>query len=288
MAKVKQEVKTEVKQKVSQAFPRQKVVRDRLMELNKGIDSGYLEFAELLSEACHRDYHEDWGHGSFKEYCEAELDIDFKRKAYYLMKIWDAVKSLGLPKAEITKLGWAKMKDLSAVLTKENAKELLAEAKKISSRELTERVKIMRKTGSRGNLPPAPVTTKLSLTLGESEHAIIMEALNEAKKLGNTEDLAVAFEMICQDWLAEKGVKPEVTHLEDHIEYLEKVYPVKITFKTVQKKKEKAVEKVEENTSGKNKVKSSKKRTPDPEDAPNDDTDVVNSEDIDSLLNPGD
>ena len=130
-------------------------------------------------------------------------------------------------------------------------------------------VKTMRPTD--GKRARGPMTMKLNLTMGESEHKVIMEALGEAKKICETDNLTVALEMICQDWLTEKGAKPEATHLEDHIKYLEKVYPVKISFKEISKKKVKEEpEEVAEPKKGKKvdkKDAQKKGHAPDPDDS---------------------
>lgn len=265
MATQKQVQKTAEKV-VSPEMPRQRNVRKELLEVSKDIESGYVKMSELLSEAYHRDYHTTWGFDSFEDYADKELDVDY-RKARYLIDIWDKIKDLALPKARIAKLGWTKMKEIAAVITKKNAMKLLDQAEKMTSRELVESVKIMKKTGGRESIPQAPSVLKLTITMGESEHQIVMEALDAAKKLCNSDNQALALEMICQDWLSEKGAKPTATHLEDHIKYLEKSFPVKISFKVVPEKtkkakeeraeKEKIIEEVEK------KVKKGKKSAPD-------------------------
>jgi hypothetical protein len=155
----------------------------------------------------------------------------------------------------------------------------------MSSRELTEAVKLMKKTGKRGEIPDVPSTLKLTLTMGESEHKIIMEAIDAAKKLCNSDNVPLALEMICQDWLAEKGAKPEATHLEDHIRYLETVFPVKLSAKIVErpkkKEKEKEAEREVEKIEGKVKTKS-RKRIPDPDEL--DEGEGEKGADIDELL----
>jgi len=86
----------------------------------------------------------------------------------------------------------------------------------------------------------------MSFKMGEAEANVITQALEEAKKLIDGSNPVLALEMICQDWMEEKGTVPERTSMEDHISYLERVYGVKVTYKAVspaQKKKEKAAAK---------------------------------------------
>lgn len=216
-------------------LPREKVVRDRLLEAKGALENGYLEMAQLISEAFHKEFHLNWGFGTFREYCEQELEIGY-HKATYFMDIWDKVKTLELPKSKVTKLGWTKMKDIAAVVTKENAEELLEKASSMSSRELTETVKTMRKSDPNKD-KNVPVTVTFSVKMGESEHRVVLDAIEEAKKLLETDQTTLALETICSDWMEAKGGQPTVTALEDYIAYLENVFPVKISFKSVKKAK---------------------------------------------------
>jgi len=212
---------------------RQALVRDLILETQKNIETGYIDLAKLLSEAYHKEFYTTWGFSTFEEYCVAELDVQY-RKAMYFVEIWDKVKSLNLPQGKVAKLGWTKMKDIVAVISEENAKEWLEKAEKMSSRELTEAVKIVRLKDTKGTT--VPVVTKMVLMMSEAEATIVLEAIEEAKKLCNSDNVVVALEMICQDWLADKGVQPERTTLERQIDYLERMYGVQLTVKAQKKK----------------------------------------------------
>lgn len=238
--------KTEVEQKTTQAVStgavaksavkeqRQVIVRDLILEAKKHIETGYIDLAKLLSEAYHREFYSSWGFNTFEEYCAAELDVQY-RKAMYFVEIWDKVKSLNLPQGKVAKLGWTKMKDIAAVITAENAKEWMEKAEKMTSRELTEAVKIIRTKDTKGTA--VPVVTRMALVMSEAEATIILEAIEEAKKLCNSDNIVVALEMICQDWLSDKGVQPERTTLERQIEYLERTYGVHLSVTAQPKKK---------------------------------------------------
>jgi len=105
----------------------------------------------------------------------------------------------------------------------------------MTSRELTEAVKIIRKKDTAG--ATVPVVTTMTLRMSESESNIITEAIEEAKKLCESDNAVVALEMICQDWLADKGVTPERTSLDDFVTFLEATYNVKMTYKAKKKGK---------------------------------------------------
>jgi hypothetical protein len=213
----------------TKAVPRSEQVRQEILEANKLIEENYLRLAKLLSEAYHKDFYQEWQFKDFREYCEAELDIQY-RKAMYLVDIWDKVKSLNLSPAKVAKLGWSKMKDIASVMTKENAKDWMDKAEKMTTRDLTEAVKISRvqDASARGTIPHIVTMT---FRMGESEHNVVSEALEECKKLCESESPVVALEMICQDWLEMKGVSPTRTSLDDRIKFLESAYGVDITYK---------------------------------------------------------
>lgn len=209
---------------------RETVVRKEILEMKKQNETSYMEMARLLSEAYHKEFHIKWGFADFREYCSDELDIEY-RKSMYFVDIWDKVKSLNLSKARVTKLGWTKMKDIAAVVTEDNMKELLDNADKMTTRELQEHVKIYRTSDGRSK--PKTVTMKFVMATGSAN--IVSDALEEAKKLTENDNEVLALEMICQDWLQEKGVQPERVSITDAVKYLEQVYGVKITVKAAKK-----------------------------------------------------
>ena len=132
------------------------------------------------------------------------------------------------------------MKELVDIINEKNAEEWLEKAEKLSSRELTAEVKVIRKkTGT----DRRPTSTTLKIPMQEAEASVILEGIEEAKKLCETDDMAVALEMIVQDWMELKGASPERTSLEDHIQFLEKAYGVKVTFKAAKQSAKKKVEK---------------------------------------------
>ena len=241
MAK-KQKTKTENKQNTESGtvekskvkMTRQEIVREKILEAQGQIEGGYLEMAQLLTEAYHGDFHETWGFETFEAYCDKELDIKY-RKARYFIDIWDKVKSLDLPKDQVAALGWTKMKEISAVITEKNAKEWMRKAEKMSSRELAEAAKIVRKKDTKDS--DVPSITTLTLRMTEAEANVILEAIEEAKSLCDSTNAVIALEMICQDWLTAKGVTPERTSLKDYIAYIEKLYGVKVSVKQETSKK---------------------------------------------------
>ena len=180
-----------------------------------------MDFAAMLSDIRRREHYIGWGFRSFSHYCHEELGIS-ERKGEHLVRIWDRVKSLGLPREKIHKIGWTRMRAITPHITEENAPALLAKAENLSFRQLSEEMRSQRlKKETSAHL-------KLTLTMEEYEHKIITEAVEEAKRLTEKDSTSWALVMICQDWLSDKGAKPEKTSLDDHIRYLEEIYRVKL------------------------------------------------------------
>lgn len=268
----------------TKAAPREQLVRDSILEKYKLIETGYVDLAQLMSEAYHREYYTKWGFKDFREFCDSELGMQY-RKALYLVDIWDKVKSLNLSRAKVEKLGWTKMKDIAQVVTADNAKEWMDKAEKMTSRELQEAVKVSR-SPDRTAGGVVPHITTMSLKMSEAETRVIMEALEEAKKLTNSDSSVVALEMICQDWLESKGVAPQRTSLEDHVAWMQDAYGVDMTWKS----REAAVEageaeaKAEEVVAKAEKKARSRKKSGEDQVAPEDSTSPEREQDINSLL----
>ena len=223
--KTETKAKSKTAAKGKSVAQRSATVRKQIKEVMGAVEKDHMELAELLAEAYNRKYWEEWGFEDFKVYCNDELDVHW-RKAYYFVDIWNKVAEYNLNLAEVKKIGWTKMKEVAAVMTKRNYKGLMAKALKQTSREFAETVKIIR--AKQKGTDVRPVTTTIVLKCNEDEAKGIMEALSEAKKLTESANDTVAFEMICSDWLQDKGAVPEATPLESKVAYLENAYGVKL------------------------------------------------------------
>ena len=202
--------------------------REAILVARDRVDSGYMDLSKLLHQAYYKEFYVEWGHEDFRSYCDAELGTDY-RKAMYLVDIWDKVRKLNLPLKEVEAIGWSKMKEVAAVIDEKNAKEWLTKAKEMSARDLQEAVRLVRKSdGTLGDT--VPKITTMSLKMSESEAGIILDAIEEAKKLCENDNPVVALGMICQDWSESQGQAPKRASLEDHIKFLERVYGVKLSY----------------------------------------------------------
>jgi hypothetical protein len=205
---------------------RSQEVRKKIRDTIEAVEADHMALAALLAEAYNKRYWEEWGFEDFKVYCADELDVQW-RKAYYFVDIWNKVEEYNLDVKEVKAIGWTKMKEIATVMTKRNYKGLMTKAKKMSAKDFIDEIKIMR--AKQKGKDPRPVTTTIQLKANEDEAKTILEAISEAKKLTESGNDTVALEMICSDWLEDKGAVPEATPLESKISFLEKAYGVKLS-----------------------------------------------------------
>jgi len=198
------------------------VLRKEVLDLRNALERGYMKLAKLLSEVRHQELYVKWGFTTFADYLDKELGFD-ERKAEHLINIWDKVKGFKLDEERIKKIGWTKMRQITPVLTEKNSKDLINKAEKLSARSLGEKIKSLRA------IEKTPPQILLKLPLEDSEYRIIMDAIEEAKKL-TKQSASQALQMVCLDWMEDKGARPELASLEDHIKYVERVYGVRLKF----------------------------------------------------------
>jgi len=198
-------------------------VRKEVIDLRKTIETNYLELAKRFSEIREKQYYRDYGFQSFASYCEMELGIK-SRRAIYLSDIWNMVSEYHLSIPQIRSIGWTKAKELTRVLTADNAKELIALAKDMSVGELQQEVRKLASPGVTVTPPPTTLT-KIEFRLDESEADVITSALEAAKSMIETENGTTALEHICSTWLQEHedAAPPSV---ESIIAYVKRVFGV--------------------------------------------------------------
>lgn len=216
---------------------REDVVRQQIKNTYQAIDRGFLDLSSLLSEAYHNDYHVRWGFDRFEEYCNNELDVHY-RKAMDLVGIWDKVKELDLPRSEVESLGWSKMRNIASVINEKNQADWLEKARTMSARDVADAVKVVRRKADNGvSSGEVPSVHVMKLVMSDAEASLILDAIDEAKRLCETDNSVVALGMICQDWSEIRGAIPQRATIEDHLRFLEKTYSVELSFKPKKKTK---------------------------------------------------
>jgi hypothetical protein len=209
-------------------------IRGAILNCKGQIEKGYVEIVALLYETYINEYFLDWGFKDFTDYALQELEIRYQ-KAMFFVTIGEMLAKNELSIDRLNGISWCKVKEIATVLNEENKDRWLKLAEHSSCREVMD---LVRKEKIRlGQLENKPRVTKLRLKMSEAEASVIMAGIDAAKRLTNSENETVALEMIISDWLEVKGAIPEKTALQDHIEYLQRVYGKYLVVKDVSKKK---------------------------------------------------
>lgn len=197
-------------------------LRAHIVEVRKQIDSLFLDLAKGLSEIYHKEYYVDWGYKTFESYVIGELDYSY-RKAKYLVEVWDHVKNTELDISRIEAVGWTKMSNIARIMNDDNAELWLEKAEKLTVRDLNVEVKQVIDS----SIPDTrPKVTYMKFRLDSVDASIINEAITESSRINDTPDVALALAQICDEWLLSKGTLPKATSLEEHIQFLNKVFGV--------------------------------------------------------------
>ena len=192
--------------------PRSNEVREKILEESQKIDESYQHLAQLLHECYENTYYIRWGYSNFKEFCESE-GLHYRRSKY-LVGIAQVVKDMNIPWEDIEGIGWTKMRALIPILKEQGeVGDWLDLASQYTVKELEKLVadsKLGLDINSTGG--DRIVTLKFRLTPTQTE--IVLDALDHAKKVSETEDDVLALEQMSYDYVMQQGGEPERTSLE--------------------------------------------------------------------------
>lgn len=173
-------------------------------ELSETSDFNAFKLGGVLSKI----YAEKWfgPYEDFKAYVEGKHSFKL-RKAFYLVKIYNSIVSLQLPWDELKTVGWSKLKELTEVITPENAKEWLAKAADpdmtvIKLHQLVQASKNEGQAQLEGGETTTNQTVTKSFKLHQDQNETVNAALDKAMKAGNTDVPSVALEYMALDYLA--------------------------------------------------------------------------------------
>lgn len=203
--------------------------RERILSAQTAISDNFYELADALAEADTQKYHVQWGFESFEQFCNAELDLGY-RKARYLIEVNKAIVAAGLTKEAVTHIGWTKLKEIAAPIQKdpESAGKWLKEAEKKTTKELIDAVRLSKGT------PPKPDVLRVSAKFDAEGGKIVSDALSVAYGDINQEDVNAALLHICSEWLTFKGAGGETATAEDYAKFIETRFAVKVTLEELE------------------------------------------------------
>jgi len=230
---------------------RREAVRQVMAESVRIDDKLNLVHGELLYELAENGYYKEWvntetgtNFTTFEEYTEGELNMK-KSKAHYLKKIYKVfVVELDLPTDKLQSLEWSKAKELTDVVTKANATELLDKVSSMSVKQVKDLVRAMKghppAVGASG--VSAPATPSAPATVSADEAKIVLKfncapeqaeniqaAIGVAQTMTGSEVPANNLDLICSDFQAGAaggGLSGVGASLDRIIKDLERAYGV--------------------------------------------------------------
>jgi len=177
------------------------IVKDRVA----AGDMDSFQLGGYLFKICDEKWYEEVGYEKFSEYVADQLGFKV-RKAYYLMDFYKAIVNAQLKWADVSDLGWIKLRLLSSIITEENAAEWIKFARKAKGYRELENAIAEAKAGEKtnGSTPPeaGDGTTAMTFKLHPDQKEVVDAALEKAMEAGGTDVKSVALEYICQDFLA--------------------------------------------------------------------------------------
>lgn len=206
--------------------PRSAEVREKIIEEAKKIDEGYQKLAQLLYECYDNNYYIRWGFSNFREYCESE-GLHYRRSKY-LVSIAQVVKELDIAWEDIEGIGWTKMRALIPILEEQRDKGDWLDLAKIHSVKELEALVRDSKIGGISSSGGGGKIISVNLRLTPSQAEIILQALDHAKRVVETDNPEMGFEEMAYRYYMDNEGEPDRLSLETIIAYAERNYGVEL------------------------------------------------------------
>lgn len=139
--------------------------------------------------------------GGFGLYVKEKLNIEY-RKAMYLIDIYYKFNLFGIEADKLQEIGWAKASKISAVMSEDNAEELVELAESSTLADLNDTIKESYKV-TNGEAPTKTKRITFKFRLLASAADSVKEILEQQAKDMGVKDISDAFEHIVMEWAAE-------------------------------------------------------------------------------------
>jgi hypothetical protein len=166
---------------------------------------------------------------SFRDYIEAAHGIRYD-KAMHAAKIYRKLLDLNLPWSELESIGWTKVRSVLDVVTKENIKQWIANAKAMNYHSLKVLVEAEKHNGEAdtGQMPKT-ITTK-TFKLHADQKELIEDVLLKVGEVTGSDVDSVNLEAVFQSYLSGGGMNADVSdamayaakHADDPLVFVEK------------------------------------------------------------------
>ncbi len=173
----------------------------KAISIKNEIEGKFWEMGFILNGIFRNQYYVDYGYHDWKDFCNEVLEMRW-RTATYLRDIYVKFTSLGVRGEDCVGVGWGKLKELLPIVTKENVKYWLdeAKAKKVSVAVLNARVRhaLGRITKEQSEKLPQ----QLVFRLYEAQLENVERAMELARRMTGSESRGYHLEMICAEFRA--------------------------------------------------------------------------------------
>lgn len=206
-------------------------IRDEILQLVNDVDRAYFTIGGKLSAIARSGLHEGWGFDSFEEYIENELGFA-RRKAYYLIAIYEKAEELGVVGDEeateaLTSIGWTKAKEIiNYVENRDDFNEWVSRAGTMSVSKLQENLKVafmgapVLKKGkdAEGNKTleneDGEVFHILEIPLADAQYENVKLAMQRASEIASSDKPGHIIDMMALEFLSNNA---SLTNLNDKI-----------------------------------------------------------------------
>ena len=205
-------------------------LRERILDLRTKIETSFVELAQCLFDIHENCDFASWGFATFKEYCEEELQIKYRRCAY-LIQIASKVNELNLSWEILKELGWTKARVLIPVLGREDSGRTSEEwieyskGKTVKALEV-EVAEVKESENAIAGISKDTTEIRYSVVFDESQLQLVSDAIDSAKDLYDVKKPADALESICYEWSVQQAEK--IPDFEVTKKHMEKLYGVKL------------------------------------------------------------
>jgi hypothetical protein len=205
-------------------------LRERILDLRTKIETSFVELAQCLFDVHENCDFASWGFATFKEYCEEELQIKYRRCAY-MVQIASKVKELGFSWDVLKELGWTKARVLIPVLGREETGRTseawieYAKGKTVKALEV-EVAEVKKSESAIAGIKTRDTEIRYSVVFDETQLQLVSDTIDSAKDLYDVKKPADALAAICYEWSVSQA--EELPDFEITKKHIEKMYGVKL------------------------------------------------------------
>lgn len=179
---------------------------DKMTDLMQDVYTNYFKIGGVLSVIQANSWWKAYGFDSFKSFVIEHFGGSY-RTAMYWLRIYNDLIEADIPWDAVKNVGWTKLKELSAILTKDNLEFWVKKAEELTAIQLIKFIADYKQKENKANTTDDDMEdakgklTTYTCKVHEDQKEMIKEAIIKAKSDANTEFDGVALESICMNYL---------------------------------------------------------------------------------------